>query len=120
MINLNPICKVLNVLACCALALAVTGQAEEKAKEPKGPSKAMLRKYDADQDGKLSEPEKAKAKADAKAKRDARKQEALKEYDANTDGKLNKNEREKMKVEKAAEREARKAEKEARKAGKGK
>jgi len=120
MINLNRIYKVLNVLACCALALAVTGHAEEKAKEPKEPSKAMLKKYDADQDGKLSEAEKAKAKADAKAKREATKQAALKEYDANADGKLNKDEREKMKADKAAEREARKAEKEARKADKGK
>ncbi|MBX3749000.1 MAG: hypothetical protein KF897_02815 [Opitutaceae bacterium] len=120
MINLNRIYRVLNVLACCALALAVTGHAEEKAKEPKEPSKAMLKKYDADQDGKLSEAEKAKAKADAKAKREATKQAALKEYDANADGKLNKDEREKMKADKAAEREARKAEKEARKAEKGK
>lgn len=111
MIIPNTICRLLNVLACCALALAVTGHAEEKAKEPKGPSKTMLKKYDADQDGKLSDEETAKAKADAKAKREEKKQEELKEYDANADGKLNKDEREKMKADKAAAREARKAEK---------
>ncbi|GIK99805.1 MAG: hypothetical protein BroJett029_40140 [Alphaproteobacteria bacterium] len=108
------------MLACCALALAVTGHAEEKAKEPKAPSKAMLKKYDADNDGKLSDAEKAKAKADEKAKRDEKRQQDLKEYDANADGKINKDEREKMKADKAAEREARKAGKEARKAEKGK
>lgn len=120
MINLKLICRMFNVLACCALALAATARAEEPAKAPKPPSKAMLKKYDADRDGKLSDDEKAQAKADAKAKREVKRQEALKEYDANADGKLGKDEREKMKADKAADRAARKAEKEARKAEKGK
>lgn len=117
--------RITALLACFTLAFVVTAQGEGKATEPKPPSKAALKKYDADHDGKLSDEEKAMAKAEAKAKRDARKEEALRKYDANDNGKLDQAEREKMKAESAAEkaarkaaREARKTEKEARKAGK--
>lgn len=106
------------LLACFTLAFVVTAKGEEKASEPKPPSKAALKKYDADHDGKLSDEEKVRAKAEAKEKREAKKEEALKKYDANDNGKLDQAEKEQMKAETAAEKEARKAAKEARKAEK--
>jgi len=108
--------RIAALLACFTLAFVVTGHGEEKSSEPKAPSKSALKKYDADHDGKLSDQEKARAKAEAKAKREARKEEALKKYDANDNGKLDPAEKEKMKAEDAAEKEARKAAREARKA----
>lgn len=110
--------RITALLACFTLAFIVTARGEEKAPEPKPPSKAALKKYDADHDGKLSDEEKARARAEAKAKREARKEEALKKYDANDNGKLDQAEKERMKSETAAEKAARKAEREARKAEK--
>lgn len=110
--------KLSALLACFTLAFVVTSNGEETAKEPKAPSKAALKKYDADQDGKLNDEEKARAKAEAKEKREAKKQETLKKYDANANGKLDEEEKGKMKAEHTAEKEARQAEKAARKAEK--
>lgn len=109
-----------------ALAFVSTGLATEGSAE-KAPSKAALKKYDADKDGKLSDEEIAKKKEDAKAKRDETKKEALEKYDANKDGKLTADEKAKKKADheaavaaKKAEKEAKKAEKEAKKAAAGK
>ena len=110
--------RITALLACFTLAFVVTGKGEENGTETKAPSKSALKKYDTDHDGKLSDEEKARAKAEAKEKREAKKEEALKKYDANDNGKLDQAEKEKMKAENAAEKEARKAKKEALKAEK--
>jgi hypothetical protein len=96
--------RITALLACFTLAFVVTAKGEEKAAEPRPPSKSALKKYDADHDGSLSDEEKARAKAEAKAKREAKKEEALKKYDANDNGKLDQPEKEKMKAETAAKR----------------
>jgi len=109
--------RVLGMLACFSLALVVNGYSEEST-EGKGPSKAALKKYDADGDGKLSDEEQAKRKADIKAKGDQTRKENVEKYDADGDGKLGKEEREAKKASEAAEKEARMAEREAKKAAK--
>lgn len=91
---------------------------EAAPKKEKGPSKAELKKYDANGDGQLDESETAKMKADEKAKRDAQRAEELAKYDANKDGKLNKEEKAKEKTDKETARAEKKAEKEARQAAK--
>ncbi len=59
---------------------------------PRRPSEDMLKKYDKDGDGKLSEDE-------MKAMREAREKEMLEKYDADKDRKLNEEERKKMEAE---------------------
>lgn len=109
--------KIVSMLAALSLALVTTGSAQDNS-APKAPSKAALKKYDADKDGKLSEEEIAKKKADAKAKRDEAKKAALEKYDADKSGKLEADEKAKKKADHAAQVAARKAEKEAKKAEK--
>lgn len=109
--------KLISMLACFALAFVVTGYSEESS-DPKGPSKEALKKYDADGDGKLSEEEAAKRKADIQAKAAQTKKENLEKYDADGDGKLSPEEREKRKADEEAEKVAKKAEREAKKAEK--
>ena len=73
----------------------VTAPVKEKTKEK------VKEKYDTDKDGKLSDEEKAKLKADAKEKREELKKIALEKYDANHNGKLDPDEKEKFKKYKA-------------------
>ncbi|MBA4138122.1 MAG: hypothetical protein C0518_12470 [Opitutus sp.] len=112
-----------------ALALAFGFTAalaqESDAKKEKGPSKADLAKYDANQDGTLDEAESAAMKVDKDAKKEANRAAQLEKYDTNKDGKIDQTEREvekadkeKAKAEKQAAAEAKKAEKEAKKAEK--
>ena len=104
----------LGLLALVFLGSVSTLRAEEPKKE-KAPTKAELKKYDANGDGQLDETELAKLKADAEAKKEADKAARLEKYDANKNGKVDKPEKEKEDADKAAakaEREARKAEKE--------
>lgn len=75
-------------------------------------------KFDADQDGRLSEEEKAAAKEAAKAKGKETREANLEKYDTNKDGKLDAEERAKKKADEQAEKDARKAEREAKKAAK--
>jgi hypothetical protein len=100
-----------------ALAFATTNVSAQESdmKKPKAPSKAALKKYDANGDGMLDEAETAKMKADDKAKRDAQKAEDFAKYDADKDGKLSKEETAAMKADKDA---AKEAAKEAKKSGK--
>jgi hypothetical protein len=100
------------MLPLLALAFVVSGRAEET----KAPSKAMLKKYDANNDGVISDEEKAAGKASAKEAREQRRAEELEKYDANKDGKINPEERAKIKADRDAEKAARKAEREAKKA----
>jgi Ca2+-binding EF-hand superfamily protein len=109
--------RLLGMLACITLALVVNGYSEE-ATEGKGPSKEALKKYDADGDGKLSDEEQAKRKADIKAKGDQTRKENVEKYDADGDGKLSKEERDAKKAAEAAEKEAKMAEREAKKTAK--
>lgn len=118
--------KLPRILAAASATLAFTCTvvfADEPTSEPKEktPSKADLKKYDANQDGQLDEAEQAKRAADKAAAHEAR----LNKYDTNRDGKLDKAEREaetadkekakaekeKSKAEKQAAKEAKKAEK---------
>jgi hypothetical protein len=109
-------------LLVLALVSASVLRAEDPAppatKKEKGPSKADLKKYDANGDGQLDESEQSKKKADDKAKRDAQRSDDLAKYDENHDGKLNKGEKDKIKADKQADRDARKTAKEAEKNGK--
>lgn len=114
--------------ACATLAFTCTvAFADDTKPEPKekGPSKADLKKYDANNDGQLDEAESAKLKADKDAKREADKKARLEKYDTNKDGKVDKTEaevekvdKEKAKAEKQAAKEAKKAERETKKAEK--
>lgn len=114
--------------ACATLAFTCTvAFADDPKPEPKekGPSKADLKRYDANSDGKLDETESAKMKADKDAKREAEKKARLEKYDTNKDGKVDKTEaeaekadKEKAKAEKQAAKEAKKAEREGKKAEK--
>ena len=101
-------------LLALAFASATLSAQESDMKKPKAPSKADLKKYDANGDGMLDEAETAKMKADDKAKRDAQKAEDLAKYDTDKDRKLSKEETAAMKAAKAAEKEAKK---EAKKSG---
>jgi Ca2+-binding EF-hand superfamily protein len=108
-----------NALGILALAMTftvVSSFADEAApRKEKGPTKAELKKYDANGDGQLDETELARMKADEKARRDAQRAEDLAKYDANKDGKLNKEEKQNIKADREAARAEKKAEKEARK-----
>lgn len=109
-------------LGLLALALILTVSSVTAAEPPlpkgKTPSKADLKKYDANGDGQLDEAELAAMKAEAKAKREAQRAEDLAKYDADQNNKLSKAEKEKMKAEKDAERAEKKAAKEAAKQAK--
>jgi hypothetical protein len=114
--------------ACATLAFTCTVSfADDPQPDPKekGPSKADLKKYDANHDGQLDDAEAAQAKADKEAKREADKKARLEKYDTNKDGKVDKTEaeaekadKEKAKAEKQAAKEAKKAERDAKKAEK--
>ena len=108
--------KITPILFCMlplfALAFVVSGRAEEA----KAPSKEMLRKYDTNNDGVISDDEKAAGKASANEAREARRAEELEKYDENKDGKINKDERAKIIADRKAEKSARKAERDAEKA----
>lgn len=92
--------KTLTLIATSALVLGLsTSFAEDSKKgdkEGKRPSKEeMLKKFDTDGDGKLSETEKAAAKAFKEANKGNRpsKEEILKKFDADGDGKLSETEK---------------------------
>lgn len=105
-------------LALLALALTVLPAALH-AEEASGKKLTKnQQKYDADQDGKLSEEEKAAAKEAAKAKGKETREANLDKYDANKDGKLDADERAKKKSDEQTEKESRKAERDAKKAAK--
>ncbi|HET7535762.1 MAG TPA: hypothetical protein VFJ90_04860 [Candidatus Didemnitutus sp.] len=106
------------VLALVSVPALRADEAVPAAKKEKGPSKADLKKYDANGDGQLDESELAKKRADEKAKRDTQRAEDLARYDENHDGKLNKGEKEKIKADKQTEHNARKTAKEAEKESK--
>ena len=96
------------VAALCALAFCLaTTTSFAQAKEEKGPSKADLKRYDANKDGQLDDAETATMNADKEARRAAARQARLEKYDTNKDGKIS---REEAAVEKA-DKEAAKKEK---------
>jgi len=97
------------VLMVTPLALRAEGEAAKKLSKNQA-------KYDADKDGKLSDDEKAAAKAGAKAKAKETRDANLQKYDANTDGKLDADEKARKKADEQAERDTRKAERDAKKA----
>lgn len=106
---------VLLALALAPLTIHAQDMAPSAKKEP---TKAELKKYDANGDGKLDEAEAAKMKADADAKKAAEKKERLDKYDKNHDGKVSGEEKAAEDADKAAakaEREAKKSAKDAEK-----
>lgn len=106
----------------CALAFGFTTvlAQEGEEKKPRGPSKADLKKYDANQDGVLDETEAATMKAEKDAKKAAEKQARLDKYDTNKDGKISKEEKAAEDADKAAAKEAKKARAEEKKADRAK
>lgn len=86
-------------------------KSEKAAEKPVPPG--ILKKYDKDGDGKLSDDEAAAWKADKQAKAEAEKKAMLEKYDADKDGKLSEEERAAMKAdrEKAMQEKKEKAEK---------
>jgi hypothetical protein len=81
------------ILALCG-SLLVGGVGVAAAQGWNGGGKAdVIKKYDANGDGKLDDGERQNMHADMKAKREAKKQEMLAKYDINKDGKLDKTER---------------------------
>ena len=103
----------LGSLALSFLRAPLSTRAEDPAPEKKL-TKAK-EKYDADKDGKLSDEEKARAKADTAAKARQTREEHLAKYDTNKDGKLDDAEKAVKKADEEAAKAAKKAEKEARK-----
>jgi Ca2+-binding EF-hand superfamily protein len=99
------------ILLGTPLALRAEGEASRKLTKNQ-------EKYDADQDGKLSEEEKAAAKAGATAKAKETREANLEKYDTNKNGKLDADEKAKKQADDAAERDAQKAAREARKSEK--
>jgi hypothetical protein len=101
-------------LGLLALMFTVTlAQAKEDNAKERGPSKEMLKKYDANKDGALDDAERATMKANAEAREKEMKAANLAKYDTNKDGKLDDNEKAAMKADKEAAQAAKKAEMEA-------
>lgn len=69
------------------------GFSQDTAEKPKSLPAAIMRKYDVDQDGLLSDSEKAAWKADVQRGRAEAQAKRLEKYDANGDGKLDKTEK---------------------------
>jgi hypothetical protein len=69
-----------------------------------GGKAGMLKKFDEDGDGKLSDAEKAKMQTVFAAKRAKRQAEALSKYDSNKDGTLDRTEKKAMRDDRTAER----------------
>lgn len=102
--------------ALLALVLMVTPLALRAESEAAKKLSKNQEKYDADKDGKLSDEEKAAAKAGAKAKAKETREANLQKYDANADGKLDADEKARKKADEQAAQDARKAERETKKA----
>jgi Ca2+-binding EF-hand superfamily protein len=108
-------CLAPGLLALCLMTGPASVRAEEPAKEKPLTKNQQL--YDADHDGRLSDEEKAAAKAAATAKAKQTREANLAKYDANKDGKLDDDEKARKKLDEqsaaAAAREAKQAAKEA-------
>ena len=70
--------------------LVSAGFGQDTTEKPKSLPAAIMRKYDVDQDGLLSDSEKAAWKADVQRGRADAQAKRLEKYDANRDGKLDK------------------------------
>ncbi len=105
-------------IALGLLALGFTTtivKAKDEADKERKPSKEMMKKYDANQDGMLDDAEKAAMKADADAKAKEMRAANLAKYDVNKDGKLDDAEKAAMKADKEVAKDTKKAEREAKK-----
>ena len=70
--------------------LVSVGFSQDTSEKPKSLPAAIMRKYDVDQNGLLSDSEKAAWKADVQRGRAEAQAKRLEKYDANGDGKLDK------------------------------
>lgn len=100
-----------------SVLVAQDAKPEEKPASPAQQARAdMLKKYDKDGDGKLSEEERAAMRADRAKEREEmtkkREAENLKKYDKDGDGKLSEEERAAMRADREKERAARMTERE--------
>jgi hypothetical protein len=115
----NPPQRIAPALLALVLLIAIPAfGAEAAAPEKEKKLTKNQQKYDADKDGKLSDEEKAAAKAAATAKAKETREANLAKYDADKDGKLDESERAKKEADETAAMEARKAERDAKKAEK--
>ncbi len=101
-----------------ALALLVVPAALRAEDAPEKKLTKNQEKYDADKDGKLSDEEKAAAKAAAREKAKETKEANLEKYDTNRNGKLDESERVQKKSDEDTARAEHKAEREAKKVAK--
>ena len=95
--------KVFVMLAVICLVLSVDAFGGGKQMSPEMRQK-MLEKYDADGDGKLSDEERATAKAEMQGKREAMQSQMLEKYDTDGDGKLSDEEKQAAKADREAKR----------------
>jgi Ca2+-binding EF-hand superfamily protein len=97
------------LLGTCGLAVA-----EDKAPHPERPKREIppevIKKFDKDGDGKLSDEEHKAAREERKAMGDKRHEEMIKKFDKDGDGKLSDEERKAAREERQAQEEQRKAE----------
>jgi hypothetical protein len=89
------------LVGTCMIASA---QGEKKRpNRPHGPPPEMVKEFDKDGDGKLSDDERTAMREAMKAKAEERRKEMIKKYDTDGDGKLSKEEREKAGADRKAE-----------------
>ena len=89
------------LIGTCMIASAQDGP--NRPKRPQGLPPEMVKEFDKDGDGKLSDDERTAMRESMKAKMAERQKEMLEKYDADKDGKLSKEEREKAMEERKAE-----------------
>lgn len=93
------------VAACLSLALAggvAAASPKQDHQGPRGHKAEMLKKFDANKDGKIDAAEKTQIKDAFKAERIARKAKVLAQFDANKNGKLDDAEKATMRAQRKA------------------
>jgi Ca2+-binding EF-hand superfamily protein len=93
------------LLGACTFATAQEQPPKQPRPQRQIPAE-LLKKYDADHDGKLSDSEREAMRADMKAANEKRQAEMLKKYDKDNDGKLSDEERKAMREDMQARRKA--------------
>ena len=87
---------------------------EDTLKPDRPPTKAEIKRYDTDKDGKLNDEEIVRMKEDEKARKEAREKKILAKYDLNKNGRLDPEEKAKWEADRKADHERRQAQRAAR------